>query len=208
MENMYIEKRIENALLNTGMTREDIVGVRASSNAEYMKATGKKRRGKLTQNGELSYLQYGELFFLIYTIEGDVEETDHNPFIGGNSIVAVGKRPMTQNKILSYYEKSIIDSEDFFAPFIFPRLLWTKGYISTIKNITTPLFEKCYFYHDPSGKTYDSRGEDFSNIDSSLMGRYWAYTLRGVAALLAEIECLSDRQKALVRDLPEKTLEI
>lgn len=115
---------------------------------------------------------------------------------------------MTQNKILSYYEKSIIDSEDFFAPFIFPRLLWTKGYISTIKNITTPLFGKCYFYHDPSGKTYDSRGEDFSNIDSSLMGRYWAYTLRGVAALLAEIECLSDRQKALVRDLPEKTLEI
>ena len=113
MENMYIEKKIENALINTGMTREDIVGVRASSNAEYMKATGKKRRGKLTQNGELSYLQYGELFFLIYTIEGDVEETDHNPFIGGNSIVAVGKRPMTQNKILSYYEKRIIDSEDF-----------------------------------------------------------------------------------------------
>ena len=40
------------------------------------------------------------------------------------------------------------------------------------------------------------------------MGGYWAYTLPGVAALLAEIECLSDRQKDLVRDLPEKNLEI
>ena len=153
---LYIEKEIEKGLIEGGMNRKEIMDIRAKSNADLLIKVINKV--KSTSNNDISFIQYGQNYFLLYTIEDCVEETVKNPLIGGNVVVAIGKKPVTQYEIEHHLEYDNLIRNDFFAPFVFPGELWKKGYVHSIGKTDVRLFEKYCFYHEPSKKFYNSLG--------------------------------------------------
>ena len=189
MNNIGISRQLDQSLLDSGMSKEDMIQMRSNSSFDLLVKAEKPYMTKKPYDNELSYLQYDGKYYLLYVIKADIPETGKNAFIGGNIVVAIGKKPMNFDEISSYYNKNKIEEDEFYAPFVFPNLLWKKGCVSTIGKFNS-MFENCCFYIENMDKYFDYYGERVSVNEKSYIGRFGAFTLSGVAVELATIEQL------------------
>ena len=192
MDYKYIEEKLNQELIDSGLSKEEIMELRANSSFDILVKAEKPYMTKKPYDNELSYLQYDGKYYLLYVIKADIPETGKNAFIGGNIVVAIGKKPMEIDELSTYYDKDTITQEEFYAPFVFPSLLWRKGYVSTIGKYNS-MFDNCCFYLSTIGKYDDYYGERVSVDENSVLGRSWVYTLSGVPIILAIAEYLWKR---------------
>ena len=185
VKNICVQEMINNDLIKSGYLPEDLTRLRISADKKYIIKNGKK--GFSAKNSDLSFIQYKDKFFLIYVIEADIMDTNRNAFISGNCVVAIGKKCYRENEIHDILNKQQL-AEDFFAPFIFPRSIWTKGYISSEKNNTTINFRDISFIMRSMNRIFDPLGNEIRERNKKLtLGEYTLYTEDGLSVLLEYI---------------------